>query len=288
MEVGQLSAGQLKLGKIGFLNVLPIYYPLESGFIAHPFQIVSGTPAYLNRLMAHGDLDLSVVSSIEYARHRERYYVLPDLSISCRGAVKSVLLLSQIPVPELAGKEILVSAQSHTSIALLKILFSIHLGSNVACTSGNCSDALSDGKFPTAFLAIGDEALRLRNHDLYPYRWDLGDAWYSRTGFPFVFALWVIQRKAVEKWNGSLMAAVETILAAKQWGADHRRLICVEAAKKRLLSCAELQEYYHCLDFDLDRNQQNGLQLFYEYLANIGEISTVPRLEIFSPLACVA
>jgi len=288
MEVGLLSSEQLKLGKIGFLNVLPIYYPLESGFISHPFRIVSGTPAHLNQLMAHGDLDLSVVSSIEYARHRERYYVLPDLSISCRGVVKSVLLLSQIPVPELSGKEILVSAQSHTSIALLKILFSVHLGSNVTCISGNCSDALTSEELPTAFLAIGDEALRLRNHDLYPYRWDLGEAWHSWTGFPFVFALWVIQRKAVEKWNGSLQRAVETLLAAKQWGADHRQVICVEAAKKRLLSRVELQEYYHCLDFNLDSTQQNGLRFFYEHLANIGEIPTVPRLEIFSPLACVA
>lgn len=286
--MGQLSSEQLKLGKIGFLNVLPIYYPLESGFISHPFHIVSGTPAYLNQLMARGDLDLSVVSSIEYARHQERYYVLPDLSISCRGVVKSVLLLSQIPVPELAEKEILVSAQSHTSIALLKVLFSVHLGLNITCKSGNCTEALTREESPTAFLAIGDEALRLRKHDLYPYRWDLGEAWHSWTGFPFVFALWVIQRKAIEKWNGSLKTAVETLLAAKQWGADHRRLICEEAAKKGLLSCAELQEYYHCLDFNLDNNQQNGLKFFYEHLAKVGEITGAPRLEIFSPLACVA
>lgn len=286
--MGQLSSEQLKLGKIGFLNVLPIYYPLESGFISHPFHIVSGTPAYLNQLMARGDLDLSVVSSIEYARHQERYYVLPDLSISCLGAVKSVLLLSQIPFAELGGKEILVSAQSHTSIALLKILFSVHLGLDIACKSGNCSEALTKEESPTAFLAIGDEALRLRNHDLYPYRWDLGEAWHSWTGFPFVFALWVIQRKAIEKWNGFLGTAVDTLLAAKQWGADHRQLICEEAVKKGLLSYAELEEYYHCLDFDLDSDQQKGLKFFYDHLAKIGEISVIPRLEIFSPLDCVA
>lgn len=286
--MGQLSAEQLKLGRIGFLNVLPIYHPLESGVISHPFHIVSGTPAYLNQLMARGDLDLSVVSSIEYARHREHYYVLPDLSISCRGEVKSVLLLSQVPVAELGEEEILVSAESHTSIALLKILFSIKLGVSVTCKSGNCTEALASGEPPAAFLAIGDEALRLKNHDRYPYRWDLGEAWCSWTGFPFVFALWVIQRKAIEKWNGSLKTAVETLLAAKRWGTDHRQLICHEAVKKGVLNFHDLQEYYQCLDFDLDPNQQNGLKLFYEYLAKIGEVPAVPPLEIFSPLACVA
>jgi len=288
MEVGQLHPEQLKLGRIGFLNVLPIYYPLEYGNIPHSFHIVSGTPAYLNQLMARGELDLSVVSSIEYARHPERYYVLPDLSISCSGKVKSVLLLSQIPVRELAGQEVLVSAQSHTSVALLKMLFSIHLGVKVGYRTGNCSEALMQGAPPVAFLAIGDEALRLSNHELYPYRLDLGEAWQDWTGFPFVFALWVIQRKAIEKWNGSLKTAVETLLAAKQWGVANRQKICEEAAKKGLLTGLELQEYYQCLEFDLNIDQQNGLRRFYRYLTQIGETPVAPQLEIFSPLACVA
>ena len=286
--MGQLHPEQLKLGRIGFLNVLPIYYPLENGHIPHCFNIVSGTPAYLNQLMAKGELDLSVVSSIEYARHPERYYVLPDLSISCYGEVKSVLLLSRVPISELAGKEILVSAQSHTSIALLKILFSIHLSVKFSCRTGNCSEALLKGVPPIAFLAIGDEALRLSAHELYPYRLDLGEAWQDWTGFPFVFALWVIQRKAIEKWNGSLKGAVETLLLAKQWGAANRQKICQEAAKEGLLTGFELHEYYRCLDFDLNIDQQSGLRQFYQYLSQIGEISVAPRLEIFSPLACVA
>lgn len=286
--MGQLHPEQLKLGRIGFLNVLPIYYPLEYGYIPHSFHIVSGTPAYLNQLMAKGELDLSVVSSIEYARHPERYYVLPDLSISCYGKVRSVLLLSRVPISELAGKEILVSAQSHTSIALLKILFSIHLNIKVSCKTGNCSEALMKGAPPVAFLAIGDEALRLSAHELYPYRLDLGEAWQAWTGFPFVFALWVVQRKAIEKWNGSLKGAVETLLSAKQWGAANRRKVCEEAAKEGLLTAYELHEYYQCLQFDLNMDQQNGLRQFYKYLTQIGETLVAPQLEIFSPLASVA
>lgn len=72
--------------------------------------------------MVRGELDLSVVSSIEYARYPERYLILPDLSISCRGPVRSVLLLSQRPIAELSGRTILITSQSHTSVALLKIL----------------------------------------------------------------------------------------------------------------------------------------------------------------------
>ena len=286
--MGQFSHERLRLGKIGFLNVLPIYHPLESGIVSHSFDIVSGTPAYLNGLMAEGDLDLSVVSSIEYARHPERYFILPDLSISCHGAVKSVLLLSRVPIDQLNGRSILVSTQSHTSVALLRILFSVRCGMNVSFQPGNCTEVLSRGEEPLAFLAIGDEALRFREHEHYPYRWDLGEEWLSWTGLPFVFALWVIQRKAVERWNGHLKSAIDTLTSAKEWGCAHLATICAEAVKKGILGSLELHDYYQSLGFNLQAEEQRGLELFYRYLSQIREVRTPPRLEIFSPLAFVA
>ncbi len=100
---------KLRLGRIDFLNVLPIYYPLEAGIIANPFAIVPGVPSELNELCANGALDISPVSSIEYARRAGLYYIVPDLSINSAGEVKSVLLLSRMPIERLSGKTVLAS-----------------------------------------------------------------------------------------------------------------------------------------------------------------------------------
>jgi len=286
--MAQFSSGRLRLGRIGFLNVLPIYYPLESGIISHPFVIVSGSPACLNELTAAGRLDLSVVSSIEYARHPERYYILPDLSISCCGAVKSVLLLSRVPVDRLNGKTILVTRESHTSVALLKILFSEHLGVEADLAAGCFREAATDGDIPVAFLAIGDEALRLGAGDLYPYRLDLGEVWHSWTGLPFVFALWVIQRESAERLNGCLRTATEVLAAAKDWGRTHLDHVCAVAEQKGIVGRDELQVYYRCLGYDLGQREQEGLNLFYRLLRDAGEIAKIPRLEVPAPLARVA
>jgi chorismate dehydratase len=286
--MGASSSQHLRLGKISYLNVLPIYYPLDTGIISHPFNIVPGTPAHLNRLMVQGDLDLSVVSSIEYARYPERYLILPELSISCRGSVRSVLLLSQIPVEELPGKTILVSSHSHTSVALLKVLLTMQLNMEVAFRNGSCTEALDQGSPPAAMLAIGDEALRLSKHPLYPYRWDLGEAWHAWTGLPFVFALWVIQRKAFERWNGVLGTAIESLSSAKEWGCAHLEEICLHAVEKGILNFRQLQAYYPCLNYDLNSDEKAGLELFYQYLAELSEIKRAPPLQIYSPLACVA
>ncbi len=286
--MGQSSRDCLRLGRIGFLNVLPIYYPLETGVIAHPFTVVSGAPSYLNELMARGDLDVSVVSSIEYARHPDRYFIMPDLSISCCGAVKSVILFSRVPISALAGQAVLASTQSHTSVALLKVLFSIQRGMEIQCVPGQCTEALARGERPTAFVAIGDEALKLRGREDYPYRLDLGGEWHAWTGLPFVFALWVVQRKSIERWNGHMETAMETLRSAKNWGRANLDRICSEAVQAGVLSYEELRDYYECLGFDLNSGERRGLELFFQLLLQIGEISEIPSLEIYSSLAHVA
>ena len=282
------SSEPLRLGKISYLNVLPIYDPLESGIISHPFAITAGTPADLNRLMVRGELDMSVVSSIEYARYPECYLILPDLSISCRGPVRSVLLLSQRPIEQLSGQTILITSQSHTSVALLKILLTRKVGVEAVFQPGSCMQALTRGEPPVAMLAIGDEALQLREHSRYPYRLDLGEAWLKWTGLPFVFALWVIQRRALERCNGSLGRGLEALSLAKEWGCSHRDEICLKAVKRGILNFEQLREYYQCLNYDLEQDQKAGLELYFEHLVGLGEISRVPPLQVYSSLACVA
>jgi chorismate dehydratase len=288
MEMGQLMNGRLKLGKIGFLNVLPIYYPLESGIISHPFDIISGTPAQLNRLMALGDLELSVVSSVEYARNPDRYFVLPDLSISCRGPVRSVVLFSRVPIEHLAGETIVASTQSHTSVALLKVLFQLHLNIEAMVVPGNCTEAIRREDRPMAFLAIGDEALRLQERKDYPFRMDLGEAWHSWTGLSFVFALWVIQRTAIERWNGALMDAIGALCAAKEWGCRNLDGVSSLAAQKGPLTRREAAEYYQVLRYDLDTAEREGVGLFFQLLVQTGDIVKAPSLELCSPFASVA
>ncbi|MGN0009065.1 MAG: MqnA/MqnD/SBP family protein, partial [Desulfovibrionaceae bacterium] len=66
------------MGRIGFLNVLPIYHPLEAGILPHDYEIVAGPPAILNNMMARGELHVSSCSCFEYGARPERYYLIDD------------------------------------------------------------------------------------------------------------------------------------------------------------------------------------------------------------------
>lgn len=269
----------IRLGRIGYLNVLPIYHPIESGLMENEFEIVSGPPAELNQLMAEGKLELSAASSIAYARNPENYYLIPDIAIGSRGPVQSVLLLSRRPVQELAGQTILVSAQTHTSAALLRILLAELWGVETGFTTGNATSSLEDGKRPEAILAIGDEALNLRYHPDYPYRIDLGEAWRELTGLPFIFGVWIVQRESWESNKDVLKKAAESLIQAKKWGVEHLPEMCTLAAGRSCLTDDEMCSYFSGLVYDFGRKEQEGLLVFYSHLHANGIIDAVPDLE---------
>ena len=272
----------VRLGKIGYRNVLPIYHPLETGLIENDFDIVSGPPSELNRLMDAGALDISAASSIEYARHPEKYYLVPDIAIGSRGPVQSVLLLSRYAMKDLAGKTILVSSQTHTSAALLRVLLAELWKVETRFVSGDASAKLEAGEQPDAILAIGDEALNLRHHPEYPHRTDLGEAWRDLTDLPFIFGVWIVQRESFRHMDGLIRQAVARLIAAKHWGTGNLSAMCTLAAEGSCLNASEMCSYFDGLVYDFRDNGIRGLELFYRHLADNDLIAAAPPL-VFIP-----
>lgn len=266
--------GSLKVGKVSFINTLPIFYPLEKGTVEHHFEIVDGTPVTLNGLLASNQIDLGVVSSIEYGRNFEKYVLLPDLSISCKSQVCSVLLLSTVPLQELEGQEILLTPKSHTSIALLKLLFShrFELTSHYRVTDYHTPDS----QWPEgakAVLAIGDDALRLRKRPEVTLALDLGSAWYEWTGHPFVFAVWALRREVLAQRDGLAHQAHATLLEARDYGLRHLQEIAANLGHCSWFSKRECVQYLKTIEYDLDGDKQTGLRLFFDTLYQTGELS---------------
>ena len=154
----------MKIGRIPYVNCYPVYGAIDRGVVALDAELVDGVPTNLNRRMAAGELDISVVSAVEYARDSERYLLLPDLAISCDGPVRSVMLFSKRPASELTSRNVIVSRSSMTSVALLELLFENVWHSSPRFVPGDAEirDVISDDSADTdARLVIGDAALVL-------------------------------------------------------------------------------------------------------------------------------
>lgn len=67
----------LRVGRIRYINCYPVYGAIDRGIVPLAGTLVNGVPTDLNRLMAAGELDVSVVSAVEYARDATKLLLLP-------------------------------------------------------------------------------------------------------------------------------------------------------------------------------------------------------------------
>ncbi len=265
-----------RLGRIRYINVLPIYYALKQAYVPNGFRMVSGTPAELNGLLYQGRLDVSAISSVEYGRHFQEYLLLPELSISTVGDVGSVLLFSRVPFHRLSGKVVLLSEASATSAALVKILLYELYGARPLYHCGPVPQHFPENYY--GLLAIGDEALRLRAAGIYPYFLDLGRAWHELTGLPFVFGVWAVRRRYYQEKAREAKSVHQALLLSKRWGLKALEEICRRFSRLVDMSPADLHNYFSHLNYELSDDQQEGLLTFYRFLYRYGVLAEMPIL----------
>jgi chorismate dehydratase len=271
----------MRLGRIPYINCFPVYGAVDRGIVPIDAELVDGVPTALNRMMAEGALDVSVVSAVEYARDSARYLLLPDLAISCDGPVRSVMLFSHEPAESLDGKRVLVSRSSMTSVHLLELLFEHVWRAHPVFVPGD-AEADSIGKDDpsevAARLVIGDAALMLQSaeHPLaqahggfYQHVYDLGAEWKAWTGLPFVFAVWVAQRSTPVDEALRLHAK---LIASRDWGLQHLPELSAQAARSTGVPVAECRHYFDGLDWRLGLAELEGLTEFFRRLELAGRV----------------
>ncbi len=270
----------LRVGRIRYINCYPVYGAIERGIVPLAGELVDGVPTQLNRLMAAGEIDVSVVSAVEYARDAHQFLLLPELGITSDGPVRSVMLFSKRAARDLGGRRVVVSRSSMTSVALLELLFEHVWKCRPEFVPGDAE--LGDiGRFSEeehdARLVIGDAALKLFDAanrggpwaERYPYIEDLGAAWKSWTGLPFVFAVWVAQRRTPVHAS---LSAHASLIASRDWGLQHLDQLSAQAALASGVPLETCREYFAGLDYRLSYPHLAGLTEFFRRLVLAGRV----------------
>jgi len=277
-----MEAISIRVGRIAYINVDPVYYGLENGLSCPGITYIRKPPAELNRMMAAGSLDISPVSSAAYAHQSDKWVIMPDLSIACNGPVMSVRLFSRYPVAQLDQRDIILTADSESAAMLLKLILAEKKCSPIYKTLPvhKPKDVPEDA---AAVLVIGNAALSSAWEKPFPHVSDLGAEWKRMTGLPFVFALWAIRREFAE-WNADrVMALMGLFLMSKEMGIGQIDRIAKNASFALGLPVSTCRKYFRCLDYNLNNNHRAGLNLFYSTLYDKGLIPHRPELHFFDP-----
>jgi len=263
----------IRIGMVNFINTAPIYETWKTRQHPENWHVVEAPPSTLNQMLADGELDLGFVSSYEYGVRPERYKILPDLSISANGSVGSVFLFSRVDPKLLGDQVVLLSGQSETSIALVKIIlekfYKVQPEYQVGDVNGNKAEEAS------AILAIGDEALRLAAGDTFCYQLDLGEVWCKYTDLPFVFAVCAVREEFCRENAESVAAIHKEFLLCKGEGRQALESICVQVAPRIPMHPDECYVYLRAIEYGLGARKQLALEKYYNYLIERGEGSSL-------------
>lgn len=257
-----------RLGSIEFINSLPVDLGILKRVIHHDLEIIQGTPVQLNEKMLNGDLDISPVSLFWYAKHSSEFVLLPNLSISSKSGVQSVLLFSRVPMKDLKDRKIAITDKGRTTPALLEILCRMRYSFQpfIAQASSNFG-AIPDGF--DAILLIGDEALlaKKNNQDSGLHIIDLAEEWQTWTKTPAVFAVWAVRRKFFEEHPKEVSDIYEMLFHSKAWGLDHMDEVLRRSREKTELSEETLKSYFSHLEYGLDETLKTSMKLYWDYAA---------------------
>jgi chorismate dehydratase len=271
----------LRVGQIEYANCTPLFSALKTHYPCSGYRFVGGVPAELNVMLRRGEIDVCPSSSIEYAKNSGNYVLLPDISISSVGPVKSVLLFSRLPIEKLNDRIIGLTTESDTSVNLLRILLARYFcfRNSFERTTLPLPNALEQF---SALLLIGDAALRegMVRSEFHVY--DLGELWYEFTGLPFVFALWIATREAAELKVEEMKLLSRELLAAKRIAYDSYGEIAAASSEREWITQESLVAYWRTISYDLTPRHIEGVRAFFSFACELGLLEVEPEIRLLS------
>lgn len=253
-------------------------WDFEHSEVGAQFDISYTVPSLCAASLRDGSGDIGIIPAAAYTTIPD-LVILPDIAIASRRAVRSILLISKVPLDQI--RSVALDNSSMTSVALLKVLF--------ARFWAGARDYVSSPPDLTAMLAsndaglvIGDPALRIDRSQFLTY--DLAEEWIRLTGKPFVFAFWAVRRVPLQDQRELDLAAMFQLSRDHGLTAEAIERIGETWAPRLKLSEAVITSYLtENIHYFLEPDCLSGLELFYRYAAECGALPVAPRLSFLEP-----
>jgi chorismate dehydratase len=266
---------KLRVSAISYLNTAPLMWDFEQSEcrenLKQRFTIDYTIPSRCAQMLAEGSADIGIIPVAAYTTIPD-LVILPDVAIASKNAVRSILLVSNKPLEQIAT--VALDSSSRSSAALIQVLFARHWKQPVQFAPAEPQLEAMLARSDAALL-IGDPALQVdRSRYL---TWDLAEEWRRFSGQPFVFAFWAMRAAAASEEESGAVA--EVFRHSRDEGLRHVPEIARQWAP-RLSLTTELVERYliQNIHYSLDAENIQGMELFFHLAAEIKVLPTAPEL----------
>jgi chorismate dehydratase len=241
-----------------------------------------------------GRADVAILPAIEYQRI-PGLVILPDMAIASRNQVRSLLIVAKKPIEQV--KTFALDRSSRSTQALTRILCEKKwkIAPEFFEALPDMAEMLQQAD---AALLIGDPALRIAvrlEKDSWPgvpgqtvcqaatlgitssellYVYDVVGEWQALTGLPAVLAVWAARREVATP------VVTADFIASRDFGISRIGEISFHAAQDLELPQRTLEFYLRRnIDYSLDPENRRGLELYFEYAAELGLIPQARAIE---------
>jgi chorismate dehydratase len=262
----------LRVGIVHYVNSRPLSRGLLAAGAGDPLVCDLLPPAAIADRLRSDELDVGLVPSIELARI-PGLEVVPGLAIAATHEVRSVLLVSRVPVGEI--ESVALDENSRTSAALVRILLSERYGLEPEYRPA-AADLDAMLAHADAALIIGDPALAVPRERYVVL--DLAGEWLELTGLPFVFAVWAARGEVAAR------VPVDRFLASFETGLAELDAIVDETAAESGLPVAVVRDYFtRNLRYRMGPAEQAGLAEFLRRAAAHGLAPAATPVRFLAP-----
>jgi chorismate dehydratase len=262
-------------------------HPPRCAALAEHYQLHYTLPSLCadELLSARADLGLIPIAALT-----------PDLAIVSNCAIASLdhVRSIQLIVKSTASdptralqsvRTVAADTASRSSLAYAEILFRKFLSTHPTLIPAT-ADAVAMLQHADAAILIGDPALLALEsraqieQAIGPCHWfDLAHEWRTRTGLPWVAAVWAVRPEALSIAHITPTQLIEDLTLSRDHGLAHIDDLVREWTPRIALSSEAIRDYLtHNIHYSLDPDCLRTIQLFRQHAAEIEVLPSLPDL----------
>jgi predicted solute-binding protein len=151
------NVAKLRISIVQYLNTAPLVWGFTNGPLRGKYDLSFTLPSLCAEALRSGAADIAIIPAIEYQR-MDNLMILPDMAIASKNRVRSLLIISKMPIED--ARNIALDSSSRSTQALTRILCdrSWKIAPEFIEMPPDINEML---RRADAALLIGDPALRL-------------------------------------------------------------------------------------------------------------------------------
>jgi predicted solute-binding protein len=286
---------KLRISIVKYLNTTPLVWGFTNGPLRGKYDLSFTVPSLCAEALRIGAVDIAIIPAIEYQRIDD-LVILPDMAIASKTRVRSLLVVSKVPLEK--ARNIALDSSSRSTQALTKILCQQkwRIAPEFLEMPPDLPSMLLRAD---AALLIGDPALRLSlatesgtrrgeageqicsaasagiSDDSTLHIYDVVEQWRRLTSLPAVLAVWAARRKVATP------EVIADFQASRDFGLRRLSEISTQAGADLNLPANKLQRYLtENINYTFDEENVRGLTTYFAQAAYLNLIPQAKPIEL--------